>query len=66
MPFPFIRVIDISPFASFNSLPTIINSLKKHKSLYKVLTPSIKPPHINSYGLMGAHDTIWRHWAVKS
>ncbi len=27
-----------------NPLPTIGNSLKKQKSLYKVLTPSIKPP----------------------
>ncbi len=27
----------------FNSLPPIINSLNKQKSLYKVLTPSIKP-----------------------
>ncbi len=26
-----------------NPLPTIGNSLKKQKSLYKVLTPSIKP-----------------------
>ncbi len=26
--------------------------LKNQKSLYKVLTPSIKPPHINSYGLI--------------
>ncbi len=28
---------------SINPLPTIGNSLKKQKSLYKVLTPSIKP-----------------------
>ncbi len=28
----------------FNPLPTIGNSLKKQKSLYKVLAPSIKPP----------------------
>ncbi len=28
-----------------NPLPTIGNSLKKQKSLYKVLTPSIKPPY---------------------
>ncbi len=28
-----------------NSLPLIINSLKKQKTLYKVLTPSIKPPY---------------------
>ncbi len=27
-----------------NPLPTIGNSLKKQKSLYKVLTPSINPP----------------------
>ena len=27
-----------------NPLPTIRNSLKKQKSLYKVLTPSIKTP----------------------
>ncbi len=39
----------------FNPLPTVGNSLKKQKSLYKVLTPSIKP-HINFYGPMGAHD----------
>ncbi len=30
---------------SLNPLPTIGNSLKKHKSLYKVLTPSINPPY---------------------
>ncbi len=45
---------------TINPLPTIGNSLKKQKSLYKVLTPSIKPMHhINLYGLMdmGAHDT---------
>ncbi len=29
-----------------NPFPTIGNSLKKQKSLYKVLTPSIKPPII--------------------
>ncbi len=28
-----------------NPLPTIGNGLKKQKSLYKVLTPSIKPPY---------------------
>ncbi len=28
-----------------NPLPTIRNSLKKQKSLYKVLSPSIKPPN---------------------
>ncbi len=28
----------------FNPLLTIGNSLKKQKSMYKVLTPSIKPP----------------------
>ncbi len=39
-------------FSSINPLGYI---LKKQKSLYKVLTPSINP-HINSYGLMGAHD----------
>ena len=27
----------------FNSLPTTANSLKKQKSMYKVLTPNIKP-----------------------
>ncbi len=42
---------------TINSLQPIGNGVKKHKSLYKVLTLSIKP-HINSYGLMGAHDTI--------
>ncbi len=30
---------------SVNPLPTIGNSLKKQKSLYKLLTPSIKPPY---------------------
>ncbi len=30
---------------AINPLPTIGNSLKKQKSLYKVLTPSIKPPY---------------------
>ncbi len=30
---------------SFNPLPTIGNGLKKQKSMYKVLTPSIKPPY---------------------
>ncbi len=34
-----------------NPLPTIGNSLKKQKSLYKVLTPSIKPPIIHFIGL---------------
>ncbi len=28
-----------------NPLPTIGNSVKKQKSLYKVLMPSIKPPY---------------------
>ncbi len=42
-------------FPKVDPLLTIGNSLKKQKSLYKVLTPSIKP-HINSYGHMGAHD----------
>ena len=36
-----------------NSLPTTANSLKKQKNMYKVLTPNIKTPYINSYGLMG-------------
>ncbi len=31
-------------FRILNPLPTIGSSLKKQKSLYKVLTPSIKPP----------------------
>ena len=47
-----------------NPLPTIRNSLKKHKTLYKVLTPNIKSP--NSNGLMGAHDAYMRHLLVKS
>ncbi len=47
-----------------NPLLTIGNSLKRQKSLYKVLTPSINP-HINSYGLMGAHDAYMHHWLVK-
>ncbi len=29
-------------FCFFNSLPPILNSLKKQKTLYKVLTPSVK------------------------
>ena len=49
---------------AINPLPSIRNNLKQ-KSLYKVLMPSIKP-HINSYGLMGAHDAYMRHWLVKS
>ncbi len=49
----------------FNPLPTIENSLKKQKSMYKVLMPSINPPHTNSYGLMGAHDAYKRYWLVK-
>ncbi len=40
-----------------NPLPTIGNSLKKQKSLYKVLTPSIKPPYIYYYG------SSWRLYA---
>ncbi len=48
----------VGPNPNPNPLPTIGNSFKKHKSLYKlVLMPSIKP-HIHSYGLMGDHDTI--------
>ncbi len=43
-----------------NPLQPIINSLKKQKTQYKVLTPSI-----NNYGLMGAHDAYMRHWLVK-
>ncbi len=35
--------------------------LKKQKSLYKVLTPIVLNPHINSYELMGAHDAYMRH-----
>ncbi len=31
-------------FHVINPLPTLGNSIKKQKSLYKVLTPSIKPP----------------------
>ncbi len=48
-----------------NPLPTIGNSLKKQKSLYKVSTPSIKAPIQIYYGLMGAHDAYMRHWWVK-
>ncbi len=43
--------------AIINPLPTIGNSLKKQKSLYKV----VLNPHINYYGLMGAHDAYMRH-----
>ncbi len=46
-------------------LPAIGNSLKKQRSLYRVIAPSIKPLIINSYGLMGAHDAYMRHWLVK-
>ncbi len=53
---------DTSIHLIVNSLPTIGNSLKKQKSLYKVLTPSIKP---TIYILMGAHDAYMRHWLVK-
>ncbi len=45
----------------FNPFPTLGNSLKKQKSLYKV----VLNPHINSYGLMGVHDAHMRHWLVK-
>ncbi len=45
-------------FCFFNPLLTIGNSFK---GLYKVLAPGIKPP-INSYGLMGAHDTCVIGW----
>ncbi len=48
---------------SFNPLPTTGNSLKKQKSMYKVLTPSIKP--YKFLWLMGAHDAYMRHWLVK-
>ncbi len=37
-----------------NPLPTIGNSLKKQKSLYKVLTPSIKPPY----------KFLWSSWCI--
>ncbi len=47
-----------------NPLPTIYRK-QKQKSLYEVLTPSIKSSYINSYGLMGAHDAYMRHWLVK-
>ncbi len=56
----YIHVYGLKP--AFNPLPTIGNSLKKQKLLYKLLTPSIKPP---IYGLMGAHDAYMRHWLVK-
>ncbi len=45
-----------------NPLPTIGNSLKKQKSLYKVLTPSIKPLY---KFFMGTHDAYMRHWLVN-
>ncbi len=37
---------------AYNPLPTIENSLKQQKSLYKVLTPSIKPPYKFLWELM--------------
>ncbi len=40
-----------------NSLQPIGNSLKEHKSLYKVLTPSIKPP----YKFLWAYGSSWHH-----
>ncbi len=51
--------------ALFNPLPTIGNSLKKQKSLYKVLTPSIKPPIEILMGLWELMTHIMRHWLVK-
>ncbi len=39
----------------FNPLPTIGNSLKKQKSLYKVLTPSIRSP----YKFLWAYGSSW-------
>ncbi len=46
-----------------NPLPTIGNSLNKQKSLYKVVTPSIKPP----YKLLWAYGSSWRiYWLVNS
>ena len=39
-----LSVCTSSKLVLFNPLPTIRNSLKKLKSLYKVLTPSIKNP----------------------
>ncbi len=42
-----------------NPLPTIGNSLKKQKSLYKVLTPSIKPP----YKFLWAYGSSWCTYA---
>ncbi len=39
-----------SPRLAVNPLPTIGNSLRKQKSLYKVLMPSIKPPILWAYG----------------
>ncbi len=49
-----LRQLIYAPIAvhTYNPLPTIGNSLKKQKSLYKVLTPSIKPPYIllRAYG----------------
>ncbi len=39
--------------------PTIGNSLKKQKSLYKVLTPSIKPP----YKFLWAYGSSWHIYA---
>ncbi len=45
--------------SGFNPLPTIGNSLKKQKSLYKVQYYClVSNPHMNSYGHMGAHDAL--------
>ncbi len=51
--------------SQIDPLPAIRSSIKVQKSLYKVLTPSIKTAHINSYGLMGAHEAYMCHWLVK-
>ncbi len=40
-----------------NSLPPIINSLKKQKTLYKVLTPSITPP----YNFVSVYAYLWAY-----
>ncbi len=56
-------------FCYFNPLLTIGNSLKKQKSLYKVLTPNIKPLfkflwvygsswHMSFYGMLGFGHSV--------
>ncbi len=54
-------------FQTVNPLQPIENSLKKHESLYKVLTPSIKPSISILMSLWKTRTPYGgRHWPVKS